>query len=152
MPKTVLLKPILSEKAYGLSEKGSTYVFGVPKGTNRQIIAAAVAQQFSVGVASVRISALPAKNRRSYSRKSRKFHTGRLAASRKAYVTLKEGDKLPFFTEVNEPEVKETKKMPSAKSEAEKPEAKHTKVNQKEEVSSKAKGGVSRFFRRSGER
>ena len=101
MFKQLLLKPILSEKAYGLSEERNTYVFDVPEGINRHNIALAVANQYDVGVIGVRMAAMPAKPRRSYSRGSRKFYSHQKAGGRKAYVTLKEGDNLPFFNEIS---------------------------------------------------
>lgn len=97
MSKTLLLKPILSEKAYGLSQQLNTYAFEVPKGVNRQVVAKAVADQYEVTVTGVRMAGTPAKSRRFYNRGARKFHTHQMSESRKAYVTLKDGDNLPFF-------------------------------------------------------
>lgn len=108
--KSVALKPRISEKAYALSEKGNTYIFDVPSDTNKFDIGKAVASQFSVTVTGVRIAAVPGKSVKSYRQRGRRSLSAKRSDVRKAYVTLKEGDKLPIFAAVEEPEaVKETK-------------------------------------------
>ncbi|MBI4033752.1 50S ribosomal protein L23 [Candidatus Saccharibacteria bacterium] len=109
MDKTIVLKPRLSEKAYALSEDRNTYVFGVPTGLSRLSIATAVAAQYGVKVESVKVASQPGKTRRTYRRGGRIVHRGRTSAVRKAYVRLKEGDKLPIFSAVDE-DKKKTKK------------------------------------------
>lgn len=98
MDKTTALKPRLSEKAYALSEERNTYVFAVPGGVSRLIIAKAVAAQYGVSVESVRIASQPGKTKRTYRRGGRVVHRGRTSPVRKAYVRLKEGYKLPIFS------------------------------------------------------
>jgi large subunit ribosomal protein L23 len=97
----IALKPRLSEKAYGLSEKLNTYVFDVPKSANKHAIAEAIAEQFKVTVTNVRVASIAARNKRVYKKRGRavKATTSTL---RKAYVSLKEGDKLPIFNSVEE--------------------------------------------------
>lgn len=102
MSKSLALKPRVSEKTYALSEQRNTYVFEVPKGVSKQLIADAVAAQYEVGVTNVRISATPGKTQRTYRRGGRVSYTGQRSGIRKAYVTLKEGDKLPIFAAVEE--------------------------------------------------
>src|SRR5689334_8777713 len=97
MSKQVALKPRLSEKSYALSEEHNTYLFEIPAGINRHDIARAVASQYEVKVESVRIAAQPSKNKRSYKRGGRLVYRGQTSPIRKAYVRLKEGDKLPIF-------------------------------------------------------
>ena len=109
MTKPMVLKPRLSEKAYALSEQSGTYVFDIPAGTNRFEVAEAVGRQFKVGVKSVRLAATPGKNRRSYKRRGRVVHSGKSSNVRKAYVTLKEGEKLPLFAAVEEKDDKKSK-------------------------------------------
>lgn len=96
MSKTTVLKPRASEKAYGLSEARNTYVFDVPTDVNKHQIAAAVAAQYEVGVTNVRIANIPGKAKKAYRKRGRNIATKR-SDVRKAYVTLKEGDKLPIF-------------------------------------------------------
>ena len=96
----LVLKPRVSEKAYALSENSSTYVFDIPANANKHSIAQAVAKQFKVSVVKVRIASSASKSRRSYARG--KFTYGKRPGFQKAYVTLKEGDKLPFFASEEE--------------------------------------------------
>lgn len=102
MDKAVVLKPHLSEKAYALSEERNTYVFAVPASISRLIISKAVSAQYGVTVESVRIASQPSKAKRTYRRGGRIVHRGRTSAVRKAYVRLKEGDKLPIFSAADE--------------------------------------------------
>lgn len=101
--KPLTLKPRLSEKAYALSEAGNTYIFDVPLGVNKFEVAAAVAVQYEVGVINVRLAGVPGKAVRSYRNGGRRSINARRSDIRKAYVTLKEGDKLPIFAAVEEP-------------------------------------------------
>jgi large subunit ribosomal protein L23 len=102
MNKLVILKPRLSEKAYGQSEALDTYVFEVLPGVNSLSVADAVAKQYGVTVEKVRVTAAPAKTKRSYRRGGRVVHRSQKSSFRKAYVTLKKGDKLPIFAAAEE--------------------------------------------------
>lgn len=93
----VLLKPRLSEKVYALSQSQNTYVFDVSREANKHDIAEAVKVQYEVGVKSVRVAGSRGKNQRSLRRGGRSVRHFQRADIRKAYVTLKEGDKLPIF-------------------------------------------------------
>src|SRR2546421_22041 len=97
MSKTMVLKPRVSEKTYALSEERNAYVFEVPAATSKHEVAKAVAAQYEVGVVNVRMASVPGKKLRSYRRRGRVTHRGFRSGIRKAYVTLKEGDKLPIF-------------------------------------------------------
>lgn len=108
MSKSLLLKPRLSEKAYGLSEKRNTYVFDVPSSTNRHIVGDAVAIQYGVTVVSVKMAATAAKPFRAYKKRGRNI-TGKKSGVRKAYVTLKDGDRLPIFASDDGKPAKENK-------------------------------------------
>jgi ribosomal protein L23 len=52
---------------------------------------------------------LPGKAVRTYRKSARKTETGKRSNVRKAYVTLKEGDKLPIFAAVEEANAPEAK-------------------------------------------
>jgi large subunit ribosomal protein L23 len=101
MELTTVLKPRLSEKAYGLSQARNTYVFDIPEGTNKHTVARAVAAQFSVTVTNVNIANVKGKAKRTV-RKSGRAVAGRQSDFRKAYVTLKAGDSLPLFAAIEE--------------------------------------------------
>jgi large subunit ribosomal protein L23 len=108
MEKTMTLKPRLSEKSYALSQVLRTYVFEVPVGSSKQSIAAAVASQFKVTVTKVNVANSDGKVKRTV-RKGGRPVMGQRARTRRAYVTLKEGDSLPVFAAVEESEKAEEK-------------------------------------------
>lgn len=101
MGKLIALKPRLSEKTFALSEQRNTYAFDVPADSNKHTIAEAVAKQFEVTVVNVRTTNVAGKSMRSY-RKRGRFIKSRRSDIKKAYVTLKEGDKLPIFAAAEE--------------------------------------------------
>jgi ribosomal protein L23 len=108
--KMLTLKPRISEKAYALSGQHNTYIFDVPAGANKFDIAGAVASQFEVSIIKVRVAGVPGKSVRAYRQRGRRSINAQRSDIRKAYVTLKEGDKLPIFAAVEESEApKETK-------------------------------------------
>jgi ribosomal protein L23 len=79
----------------------NVYVFDVPTDVNKQTVASAVAAQFEVTVVSVNIINQAGKATRSV-RKGGRAVNGQRSDIKKAYVTLKAGDKLPFFDEPEE--------------------------------------------------
>lgn len=101
MDKTTILTPVVSEKAYGLSQTHNTYVFVVPKDVNKHTVARAVAAQFGVTVTNVNVTNIAGKAKRTI-RKSGRSVNGRQSDRRKAYVTLKAGDSLPIFAALEE--------------------------------------------------
>ncbi len=101
MDKQLVLKPRLSEKSYGLSLTGNTYVFEVPSDANKHTVARGVAAQFEVTVTEVNIVNAKGKPKRTV-RKGGRPTTGKRSDIKKAYVTLKQGDTLPFFDAVTE--------------------------------------------------
>lgn len=108
--KNISIKPRISEKAYALSETGNTYVFDIEAGVNKFDVAKAVNSQYQVTVNKVRIVAVPGKSTRSYRQSGRKSFSGQRSDIRKAYVTLKEGDSLPFFAGMEEANPSKPKK------------------------------------------
>lgn len=98
------LKPKISEKAYALSEQRNTYIFEVDESANKLDVARAVTKQYEATVIKVRLAGVPGKKQRAYRQRGRKSIEGRRADIRKAYVTLREGDKLPIFAAVEEPD------------------------------------------------
>lgn len=108
MDKSIALAPIMSEKAYGLSQTTNTYVFAVPKEANKHTVARAVSSQFEVTVTDVNVTNVKGKAKRTV-RKNGRVSKGRQNDTRKAYVTLKAGDSLPVFAALEE-EAKEAEK------------------------------------------
>lgn len=108
MYKSVSLRPRLNEKTYALSES-RVYVFEVERSVNKHTIARAVEAQFDVKVTSVNTTNIAGKAKRiiSINGKRSKNAEGVRSDIKKAYVTLAEGDSLPFFAAVEESEQKE---------------------------------------------
>ncbi len=110
MEKQMILKPRVSEKTYGLSEIRTTYTFEVPGDATKHTVARAVAAQFEATVTNVNIVNVKGKAKRTV-RKGGRPTMGKRSDIKKAYVTLKEGDKLPIFvTEEDEKAAKKDKK------------------------------------------
>ncbi len=105
MEAHMTLKPRMSEKTYGLSQVRNVYVFEVPREANKHTVSRAVATQFSVTVEGVNIMNVKGKAKRTV-RKNGRAVVGKQSDVRKAYVTLKAGDKLPFFESIKQEEQK----------------------------------------------
>ncbi len=108
MSKSIVLKPRLNEKTYGLAAS-RVYVFDVDRSVNKHSIARAVEAQFEVKVAAVNTTNIPGKAKRiiSISGKRSKNSEGSRNDIKKAYVTLAEGNSLPFFNAIEEEDQKE---------------------------------------------
>ncbi|MBI3624006.1 50S ribosomal protein L23 [Candidatus Saccharibacteria bacterium] len=114
MSKTMVLRPRLSEKAYGLSQSLNRYVFIVPLSSTKQAVAQAVTDQFGVSVVSVNIGNVKGKAKRSV-RKGGRSVTGVRLNIKKAYVTLKSGDSIPIFAAEEAADAKAAKAKAKAK-------------------------------------
>ena len=106
MDKSIVLKPRLSEKTYGLSRK-NVYVFDVDGDANKHSVARAVASQFDVEVVKVNITNIDGKSVRVVSKGGRRVSKGHRSDVKKAYVTLAKGNTLPFFDAAEEADAKE---------------------------------------------
>lgn len=115
MEKQLVLKPRLSEKTYLLGTAKSVYVFTVPNGASKQLIAGSVEAQFGVNVVSVNVANISGKTKRTV-RKGSRPTMGKRSDIRKAYVTIKAGQSLPFFETEDDKKKKADKK--TAKKEA----------------------------------
>jgi large subunit ribosomal protein L23 len=92
-PQDVLKLPVITEKSTHLKDNLQTLTFKVASRANKQEIKHAVEQIFKVKVASVRTSLCHGKIRR-----QGRF-SGRRPDWKKAYVTLKKGEKMIEFSE-----------------------------------------------------
>jgi large subunit ribosomal protein L23 len=92
----LVIRPKISEKAYALSLTKNVYIFEVPAEANKLTVASEVAKQFNVTVEQVRIAVHKGKVKRSYSKRGG-WIKGERSDVKRAYVTLKDGDSLPFF-------------------------------------------------------
>lgn len=127
----IVLKPRLSEKAYGVSQLRNTYVFDVEGDTNKHSVARAVAEQYSVTVTAVRVVNLKGKTKRTI-RKGGRPVAGRQSDVKKAYVTLLAGDTLPIFAAIEEADAKQTEVAEKLEKVTAKAEAKEAKKEAKE--------------------
>ena len=89
----IIRRPLITEKTSILREDGKTIVFEVAPGANKVQIKRAIEQLLGSKVASVRTSIAHGKIKR-----QGRF-AGRRSDWKKAYVTLREGQKLPEFLE-----------------------------------------------------
>ena len=96
MSKTMIIRPRISEKSYGLSQVRNTYVFEVPRDANKLTVAQAVAAQFNVTVLDVNITNIKGKVKHTV-RKGGRPVAGKDVDVKKAYVTLKAGDSIAIF-------------------------------------------------------
>lgn len=94
--KSVLIRPLITEKMTKISEKHSNkFGFIVSLDANKIEIAKAIKNKFNVDVVSVNTVRHQGKTRTQFTRKGR--FTGRTARYKKAYVTLKEGQTIDIF-------------------------------------------------------
>jgi large subunit ribosomal protein L23 len=93
---TISVIPRATEKAYAQSQN-NVYVFNVPLNANKQEIAAAVETQFEVKVTGIKTLVQSGKAVRFSRGKNRYPGTTTRKDSKKAYVTLAEGDSIQVF-------------------------------------------------------
>lgn len=89
----VIRRPLITEKTAILREGGQTIVFQVAPGANKLQIKRAVEQLLGAKVASVRTSIAHGKVKR------QGRYAGRRSDWKKAFVRLREGEKMPEFLE-----------------------------------------------------
>jgi large subunit ribosomal protein L23 len=119
MDKLMVLKARVSEKSYMLATGRRSYAIEVPASANKDTIAKAVTAQYGVTVETVNIVNSKGKVKRTV-RKGGRPSFGKRSDAKKAYVTLKEGDKLPFFDEAEVAAKDEDKKKTAPASREEK--------------------------------
>jgi len=90
-PDSLIMSPLITEKGTAVNEKAGQVVFRVRDGASKDAIRDAIEDMFKVTVIGVRTLRMLGKKRR----------RGRIVGTRpnwkKAYVTLKEGDRIEFF-------------------------------------------------------
>jgi large subunit ribosomal protein L23 len=89
-PRDILLRPVVSEKSYGLLDEGK-YTFVVAPEANKTQIKQAVEEVFRVKVTTVNTLNRQGKRRRT------RFGWGKRADTKRAIVTLAEGDRIDIF-------------------------------------------------------
>ena len=90
-PRDVIIEPLVSEKSYDLIEEHNTYTFLVDKQANKTEVKQAVQQIF--GVKPVSVNTMNRKGKR----KRTGWLYGRRPDTKRALVTLAEGDEIDLF-------------------------------------------------------
>ena len=98
MAKSVLVKPIITEKAENLSENVNQYTFVVDKKANKIEIRNAVEAMYGVTVESVNTMIMPAKTKNRTTRSG--YVRGTVSSFKKAIVTLSDGEEIDFFGDI----------------------------------------------------
>jgi large subunit ribosomal protein L23 len=93
-PRDILLKPVISEKSYRLADDGK-YTFIVAPDANKTQIRQAVEAVFTVKVTGVNTSNRPGKRRRT------RYGWGKRPDTKRAIVSLAEGDRIDLFGPVS---------------------------------------------------
>ena len=88
----IISNPRITEKGAYLSEKG-IYVFNVSKDSTKADIAAAIRATYKVTPRMVRVARVPSKQ--VFTRGTNRW--GKTASGKKAFVYLKEGDKIELM-------------------------------------------------------
>ena len=94
----ILLKPIVTEKLTGETEKRNRYGFIVDRSANKIEIKNAVEQAYGVSVASVNTVNYHGKRKSRYTKAG--ILRGRMNHFKKAYVTLVNGDQIDFYANI----------------------------------------------------
>ena len=93
-PRQIILRPILTEKTFGLIESANQYTFEVHKSASKPQIAQAIQEIFGVTVTKVHTMNINGKPRRV------RMVVGKTRDWKKAIVSLKQGDKIEVFPNV----------------------------------------------------
>ncbi|MEO1628859.1 MAG: 50S ribosomal protein L23 [Bacteroidota bacterium] len=96
--KTILVKPVITEKADKLTEDFGQYSFIVHRRAKKIEIKNAVEQMYSVNVASVNTMVMPSKLKSRNTRSG--IIKGRVSSYKKAVVKLVEGETIDFFGDI----------------------------------------------------
>jgi large subunit ribosomal protein L23 len=95
---SIIIKPIVTEKATLLTEKLNRYSFKVNKDANKIQIKKAVEAAYNVTVVDVNTSNVSGKNKTRYTKAG--IIKGATSDYKKAVVTLKEGDLIDFYSNI----------------------------------------------------
>ena len=94
----ILIKPIITEKMTSLAEKLNRYGFVVDRSTNKVQIRQAVEKMYGVKVESVNTQQYVGKVKTRNT--TRGIAVGRVNRSKRAFVTLKNGEAIDFYANI----------------------------------------------------
>lgn len=95
MQRSILIKPIITEKMTNLHEQRNQYAFEVDIDANKLQITNAIQKKFNVKVKSVRTNTLKGKKKAQFTKRGR--FTGFKATKKRAIVTLAKDSKIDLF-------------------------------------------------------
>ena len=95
MIKTILLKPVITEKMTLLQEKMNQYAFDVDIKSTKIEISSAIEKKFNVKVTSLRTVTVPGKRKAQFTKRGR--FEGFRAKRKRAIVTLSKDSKIDLF-------------------------------------------------------
>jgi len=94
----VLVKPIVTEKSYKLTDTRKTYTFRVDRKANKLEVKKAVEEFYGVTVTEVNTVVVPAKAKSKFTKAG--FISGRKPAYKKAYVKVAEGETIDLYSNI----------------------------------------------------
>ena len=94
----IIVKPIVTEKMTQLGDKLNRYGFRVQKSANKIEIKQAVEAMYDVTVDEVNTMVVAAKKKSRYTKGG--VVKGSTSAYKKAIITVKEGDKIDFYSNI----------------------------------------------------
>jgi large subunit ribosomal protein L23 len=109
MNNLIPVYPRATEKAYGQA-KNNVYVFDVPVSANKKQIIDAIQTQFEVTIISIKTLVQSGKAIRANRGKRSAPGIAMRKDSKKAYITLAEGDSIKVFDETTEADAKPAEK------------------------------------------
>ncbi|HNV98559.1 MAG TPA: 50S ribosomal protein L23 [Chitinophagales bacterium] len=98
MAKRILIKPLITEKTTKLNEANGTYGFVVGMDANKIEIKRAIEQHYGVKVENVRT--VTDKGKFGWNRTPFGISQGTKGRVKKAYITLKQGETIDFFSTI----------------------------------------------------
>ncbi|MDG5768321.1 50S ribosomal protein L23 [Balneolales bacterium ANBcel1] len=97
--KRVIIKPLITEKLTGIQEKENKYSFEVDKTASKSEIKSEIETLYpEVSVTKVNTMTNPGKPKGRHTKRG--FIAGRSRATKKAIISIKEGQEIDFFTEI----------------------------------------------------
>ena len=94
----ISIKPIVTEKATALTEKGGRYTFRVSPEANREQIAQMITKLDGVKVVSVNTMVCRGKDKSRYTKSG--LLKGKTSKYKKAVVTLAEGETIDYYSNI----------------------------------------------------
>ena len=94
----IMIKPVVTEKANAVSEKLNRYTFKVSPSANKLQIKSLVESLYGVKVTSVNTMNYDGKRKQRYTKSG--IISGKVAAFKKAVVTLAEGETINFYSNI----------------------------------------------------